>query len=48
MSKEIKKFEKECAEEIRIQGSNLDLKQKSIEWLNEMQIIISTHITLNG
>ena len=35
MSKEIEKFNKECAEEIRIQGSNLDLKQKSIEWLNE-------------
>ena len=33
MSKEIEKFNKECAEEIRIQGSNHDLKQKSIEWL---------------
>lgn len=35
MSKEIEKFNKDCAEEIRIQGSNNDLKQKSIEWLNE-------------
>ena len=35
MSKEIEKFNKDCAEEIRIQGSNHDLKQKSIEWLQE-------------
>ena len=35
MSKEIEKFNKDCAEEIRIQGSNNDLKQKSIEWLND-------------
>jgi cephalosporin hydroxylase len=35
MDDEIKRFEKECAEEILIQGNNHDLKQKSIEWLNE-------------
>jgi hypothetical protein len=35
VSKEIEEFNKECAEEILIQGNNHDLKQKSIEWLNE-------------
>ena len=33
MSDEIKKFEKDCEEEILQQGSNNELKQKSIEWL---------------
>jgi len=35
MSDEIKQFEKDCREEILIQGNSHDLKQKSIEWLNE-------------
>ncbi len=35
MNDEIKRFEKECAEEILVQGNNHDLSQKSIEWLNE-------------
>ena len=33
MSDEIKKFEKDCEEEILTQGNNNELRQKSIDWL---------------